>query len=128
MKRYRIFLIDDDTEFRESVAELLMEEDYLVDEAANGAVAIKQMAEPEYCPDLVLVDIAMPQMHGLEFIERVHKIDPVVPIVVCSSKSGLIDDYSLFSTGQVRKFLTKPVDIEDLLTTLKEILSEETLA
>jgi CheY-like chemotaxis protein len=124
MKRNRIFLIDDDNEFRESVAELLLDEDFLVDEAPNGIKALQMMAETDFKPDLILVDIAMPQMHGLEFIDRVKKINPLVPIVVCSSKSGLREDFSVLATPQVKKFLSKPVEIDDLLNTLKEILAE----
>jgi DNA-binding response OmpR family regulator len=125
MRKFRIFLIDDDVEFRESVAEVLMEESYIVDEAPDGAKALQIMSNTDFKPDLLLVDLAMPHMQGLEFIEVLKKTKSELPIIVCSSKSGLKDDFSITTNAQVRKFLTKPVKIEDLLAAIKEILVDK---
>lgn len=122
--RKLIFLIDDDHDFRESIAEFLMEEDFFVNEAVDGRDALDQLEDEDFQPDLIMVDIAMPNMHGLEFVERIRKVRPSVPVVICSSKSGLQHDLTVKSSPQVKGFFVKPVDIDDLLDGLHKVLVE----
>lgn len=125
MIKTRIFLIDDDTEFRESVAELLVDEGFIVDEAPDGSAALQMMADKDFQPDMIMLDIAMPRMHGLEFIDRIRRVRPTVPIVVMSSKSWLQDDMAVQTSQQIRAFLVKPVDVNEILDVISKVCSEK---
>ena len=77
----RILLIDDEEIVRDSCTEILRGEPYEVATAADGADGLERMRE--FRPDLVVVDLKMPGLSGLEVLERIHQADPtLVPIVI----------------------------------------------
>ncbi len=84
-----ILSIDDELRFRESIRNYLEDYDYQVLEAENGRVGLKVFEEKR--PDLVLVDLRMPEVDGLEVLEGVRMASPETPIIVVSG-TGLISD------------------------------------
>ncbi len=115
--RKKILIIEDDQDIRDSLLELL-EEDYEVATAANGAEALDLLRnEPK--PDLILLDLMMPVMDGFTFREEQLKNPDwaKIPVVVMSADGHVAAKQARASADA---YLKKPVDIEDLLSVLKK--------
>jgi CheY-like chemotaxis protein len=119
----RILLIDDDDMFRKMVRVMLVSAGYRVDEADSGATALAS-----YCQrpcDLVITDILMPDMDGIETIRALVAINPRVRIIAVSgSGSTWVADY-LEDAQQfgARRILQKPVTLAQLLSAVSEVLA-----
>lgn len=116
--RRRILLVEDDDEISASMTELLEEEGYQVHRAANGAAALAYLHSSEELPQLVLLDLMMPQMDGYEFRDTQRK-DPriaAIPVVLMSAGGDLRS--SAVELG-ARGILRKPfMDIGTVLATI----------
>lgn len=86
--RGRILIVDDDASGRSALAELLRDEGYAVETAADGFKALPKLEE--MAPDLVLTDIHMPGMDGLELMKRVWEDDPERAVVMMTA-DGSVD-------------------------------------
>jgi CheY-like chemotaxis protein len=112
-----ILLVEDDVDVRESICEALRDEGYSVVAAANGADALAQLEHHrDVPPGLILLDLMMPVMNGVEFLDR-YAADPSlpdVPVVVMSANPA--------ASGQLRTdvllYLRKPIDLDRLLQTV----------
>lgn len=86
----RVLIVDDHPSFRTMARALLESEGYeVVGEAANGAAALR--ATEEVRPDLVLLDVQLPDLDGFELAERIARLQPTTQIVLTSSRDG--EDY-----------------------------------
>jgi len=119
----RLILVEDDPQVRGMLSETLQQEGYEVVEAANGkeAVAIYRQKPA----DLVITDIIMPEQDGVETIHALRREFPEVKVIAISGGSANIrGDYLLGTAnalGAVKTF-NKPVDMNELLETVKEVL------
>ncbi|MEM8602336.1 MAG: response regulator [Cyanobacteria bacterium P01_H01_bin.121] len=116
-----ILVVEDSTTYREMISDLLKGSGFQVEIASNGAEALGQLETLK--PDLIVLDIIMPEMNGYDFCRRVKK-DPKtsdVPVVMCSSKGEEFDHYWGLKQG-ADAYLTKPFQPEDLLATIKQLL------
>jgi len=117
-----IMIIDDDQQFRHMLKTVLESSGYEISEAPNGAAAFKRMeCKPA---DLIIVDILMPEMDGLETIIRMRDDYPFVKVVAVSGGGRIEPDNYLRSAeklGALRTF-TKPFDNQQLLTAVREML------
>ncbi len=103
----RILVVDDEDEVRQLVAEFLEAKGYSVITAATGLEALT--AVKHYQPDLVLMDIMMPKMNGLETIQRIRQIDRRVGIIMLTA----VEDESIAREAMKRDaydYITKPLD------------------
>lgn len=115
----RILVADDDASLRTVIAETLRGEGYIVDEAENGVAALERLREN--VPDLMLVDIVMPELDGNELIRRCRSIPgcAAVPVVVISGTHGLPNDASELG---VRAVLVKPFDLGVLVAMIGRLV------
>ena len=123
MERQRIMVVDDSQTDQLTTEKLLEGTDYeLVSCCWNGQEAIEEYGT--ILPDLVLMDILMPEMDGLEAARIILEDHPDARIVMISS---LCDDDTLDAADAigVSGFLSKPLDREHLLATLEEVLEGE---
>ena len=106
-KKYKLLLVEDDSEIREYSSDLLSDE-YEVIEAENGLVALDKYNEA----DIVLLDINMPVMDGFQFLAEIEK-NPLskTPIIIVS---GFIDNHCKFDYSNVVDVIEKPFDIKRL--------------
>ena len=88
----RILLVDDDAHIRQLLAEELQEEGYAVSAANNGREALSLLKGAEK-PDLVILDLRMPKMDGLETIGSMVKLKLEVPIIIHTAYSSYRNDY-----------------------------------
>ena len=83
----KILIVDDDASFRRVVDYTLKEQGYETTLAANGEEALNLFSESEY--SLVLTDVLMPQLGGLELLQRTQAIAPEVPVVVVTAHAAV---------------------------------------
>jgi len=103
----RILVVDDEEEVRQLVAEFLETRGYSVITAATGLEALT--AVKHYRPDLVLMDIMMPKMNGLETLQRIREIDHRVGVIMLTA----VDDEAVAKEAMRREaydYITKPLD------------------
>ncbi len=119
----RILVIDDDAQIRRVVSRILADAAYEVVQAEEGREGLKQMLT--FKPDLILTDIIMPEMEGIEFIHHVRKIVPKAKVIAMSggthrSKADLLL-YMAQSLG-ADIVLEKPFGAEALLAAVRGLL------
>jgi DNA-binding response OmpR family regulator len=122
-----ILLIDDDDVVRSTVADILLSAGYKVDEARDGRLGIKLFREGP--PDLVITDVLMPEMNGLEFIILLRRESPNTNILAISGGGSYGINYSRTATalGAVR-MIEKPFEAGQLLDAVEDLLKPEWLA
>lgn len=101
-----IMLVDDDPIFRRMISAFLVSQHYEVLEAKNGLEALKLLRD--HVPDLIVCDINMPIMSGIELVEEVSWQFPMLPIIVVSATEDMSDVARVLRFG-IKDFLTKPI-------------------
>ena len=121
----RILVVDDDPSIVKLLTLNLEIEGYDVVAATNGREAIEAVSEHD--PDLVVCDVMMPVMNGLEVVARLKKDAATkdLPIVLLSAKAQELD-ISHGKTAGADEYITKPFDPEDLITAIQRLLTEST--
>jgi two-component system nitrogen regulation response regulator NtrX len=123
-----ILIIDDEKPIRRTVAEILEFEKHKVDQAEDGEQGLNMIKANKY--DLVLCDIKMPKMDGIEVLQEVQKMDEIVPMVMISGHGTIETAVDALKKGAF-DYISKPPDLNRLLVTVrnaleKNILVEET--
>jgi two-component system, NtrC family, nitrogen regulation response regulator NtrX len=119
----RILVIDDERAIRSTLREILEYESYLVDEAVDGPSAIEQVAKESY--DVILCDIKMPHMDGIEVLEHILKTNDT-PIVMISGHGTIETAVEAIKKGAY-DYISKPLDLNRLLITLRNALDKSRL-
>lgn len=114
----RILVVDDEIELRQLLRIYLQQEDYNIDEAANGKEAYDKILENDY--DLMILDVMMPIMDGWETIENVRRISNI-PILLLTAKASVEDKVSGLTVG-ADDYLVKPFDESELMARVKALL------
>ena len=114
----KILLVDDDVRILKSLARYLRGAGYQVKEASDGDEAARLFTEDRF--DLVLSDVMMPGINGVELLERIRTVAPEIPVVLIS---GFADwDRSLAIKRGAADLIMKPFDPADLVSRLKYLL------
>ena len=119
-----ILIIDDEKAIRKTLSEILSYEGYKIDEAADGEEGIKKFSSTTY--DVVLCDIKMPKIDGLEFLEKAKEINADVPIIVISGHGNIETAVEAVKKGAF-DYISKPPDLNRLLITLRNALDKQIL-
>jgi two-component system nitrogen regulation response regulator NtrX len=122
----KILIIEDEAAIRRVLVKILSEENdtYQVSEAEDGLMGIELIKKEDY--DLVLCDIKMPKMDGVEVLEAVKKIKPEVPIVMISGHGDLDTAVNTMRLGAF-DYISKPPDLNRLLNTVRIALDRKEL-
>jgi DNA-binding response OmpR family regulator len=119
VKSARILIVDDDPSIRKFVRANLEARGYMVTTAEDGNAAL-HVCDKEV-PDLIILDIIMPEMDGFEVCRRVRKNSPI-PIIMLSAREGEMDKQMCLECG-ADEYLTKPFSLRELLSTVERILT-----
>lgn len=119
-----ILIIDDEKAIRKTLGEILSYEGYKIDEAADGEEGLKRFSQTTY--DVVLCDIKMPKMDGIEFLEKAREINADVPVIVISGHGNIETAVEAVKKGAF-DYISKPPDLNRLLITLRNALDRQTL-
>lgn len=119
----RILLAEDEEIIRMLITDTLEDEDYVVDEAADGQEALNLIIKNEY--DLIILDYMMPVFTGLEVIEKIRsdQAKQEIHILMLSAKSQKFEQEKILQAG-ANHFMAKPFSPLDLLEKIEEILNE----
>ncbi|WP_400080561.1 sigma-54-dependent transcriptional regulator [Winogradskyella sp. R77965] len=122
----KILIIEDEAAIRRVLVKILSEENdtYQVEEAEDGLVGIEKIKKDDF--DLVLCDIKMPKMDGVEVLEAVKKIKPEVPMVMISGHGDLDTAVNTMRLGAF-DYISKPPDLNRLLNTVRIALDRKEL-
>ncbi len=121
-----VLIVDDETELRKSIASVLTgtmpDFRFTVEEASNGVEALNLISKFQF--DLVLMDVRMPEMDGLEALKKIKESDPRVFVVIMTAHSNLQDAITAIKCGAY-DYIEKPVQPEKLVTIVKKALETQ---
>jgi len=122
----KILIIEDEAAIRRVLTKIISEESdtYKVEEAEDGLHGIEKIKDNDY--DLVLCDIKMPKMDGVEVLERAKKIKPEIPFVMISGHGDLDTAVNTMRLGAF-DYISKPPDLNRLLNTVRNALDRKVL-
>ena len=122
----RILIIEDEASIRRVLVKILTEENnqYQVFEAEDGLIGTEMIKKDDF--DLVLCDIKMPKMDGVEVLEAVKKIKPEIPMVMISGHGDLDTAVNTMRMGAF-DYISKPPDLNRLLNTIRNALDRKQL-
>lgn len=122
----KILVIEDEAAIRRVLIKILSEENesYQVEEAEDGLVGIEKVKNDDY--DLILCDIKMPKMDGVEVLEKVKKVKSEIPIVMISGHGDLDTAVNTMRLGAF-DYISKPPDLNRLLNTVRNALDKKEL-
>ncbi len=118
VKTLKILVVDDETEFCSLLKEFLEGEGYTVDVAYNGADGIKKACFFE--PDVILLDIRMPKINGIEMLKKIKGCSSA-PIIIVTGISDIKIAEECIKLG-AHSYIRKPISLEKLEAELKELL------
>lgn len=116
--RPKILICDDETGVRESL-KLILSQDYDLDFAEGGQDALEKIAA--ISPDLVLLDIKMPKLHGLEILKQLKSARPGMPVIVVTGYQSVEIAQQAFRDGAA-DYIPKPFDSQKILKSVKNAL------
>ena len=122
----KILIIEDEAAIRRVLKKIISEENegYEVEEAADGLQGLEMILNNDY--DLVLCDIKMPKMDGVEVLEKVKKVKPEIPILMISGHGDLDTAVNTMRLGAF-DYISKPPDLNRLLNTVRNALDKKEL-
>ncbi|MEN9908324.1 MAG: hypothetical protein RLZZ540_1473 [Bacteroidota bacterium] len=122
----KILIIEDEAAIRRVLTKILSEENdtYQVEEAEDGVSAYEKIKNNDY--DLILCDIKMPKMDGVELLEEVKKIKPEIPMVMISGHGDMETAINAMRLGAF-DYISKPPDLNRLLNTVRNALDRKQL-
>ncbi len=119
-----ILIIDDEKAIRKTLGEILSYEGYKIDEAGDGEEGLKRFREKNY--DVVLCDIKMPKIDGIEFLDKASEINPDVPIIMISGHGTIETAVEAVKKGAY-DYVSKPPDLNRLLITIRNAMDKTDL-
>lgn len=122
----KILIIEDEASIRRVLKKIISEENelYKVEEAEDGLVGIEMISKTDY--DLVLCDIKMPKMDGVEVLEKMKILKPEIPVVMISGHGDLDTAVNTMRLGAF-DYISKPPDLNRLLNTVRNALDKKEL-
>ena len=120
----KILIVDDEKSIRNTLKEILEYEKYKVEEAEDGAKGYEMIMNNHY--DVVLLDIKMPKMDGIEVLEKASAENPDTPFIMISGHGTLETAVECVKKGAY-DYLQKPPDLNRLLITVRNALDKSNL-
>ncbi|MHC4472009.1 MAG: sigma-54-dependent transcriptional regulator, partial [Planctomycetota bacterium] len=124
-KDLRVLVVDDEPKIRQLLQRLLEREGYRVSTAGDGAAALEEILRER--PALVITDLKMPGMDGVELLKRARSIDPDLPVVLITAYASMETAVEALREG-VDDYITKPFSINEMKKVVGRILTNRTLA
>ena len=119
-----ILIIDDEKAIRKALTEILSSEGYKIEEAADGEEGLKKFRDKVY--DVVLCDIKMPKLDGIEFLQKAGEANPDVPIIMISGHGNIETAVDAVKKGAF-DYISKPPDLNRMLITLRNAMDKSSL-
>jgi DNA-binding NtrC family response regulator len=124
MRKIQVLIVEDETNQRILLRKILEKDGYAVQEAADGQEAVEKYNQDDF--DIVLLDQRLPDASGIDVMNRLRSINPNIPIILVTAYANVRDAVNAMQQGAFL-YLTKPVDTEELLLSMKKAWSTLTL-
>jgi len=118
-QQYTILVVDDEENIRWLYKEELEDEGYQVTAAASGEEALALVSELK--PDLVIMDIKMPGISGVDALIKIKEIDKNIPVILCSAYSDYKQDFSTWASDA---YVVKSSNLDELKKAITKVLGE----
>jgi len=118
----KIMVVDDEKNIRIMLKRVLSGDQYEIDEAVNGLEALQKIAQERY--DAILLDLKMPEMNGLQVIDKIKEMDINTPIIMMSAYGTIPEAVEAMKLGAV-DYLIKPFDLDELRMTLVRMIRQD---
>ncbi len=119
-----VLVVDDEEVIRESLTFVLKKEGYTVTDAENGKAALGLVKENAF--DLVITDIEMPEMKGIELLEHIARVSPETIVMIVTAYGSIETAIAALRKGAV-DYILKPVDFDELLVKVRRLLAHRSL-
>jgi two-component system response regulator PilR (NtrC family) len=120
-----ILVVDDEEIIRDSLVFVLKKEGYRITEAPNGKVALEFLKESSF--DVVVTDLEMPEMKGLELLEEISRRSPETMVMIITAYGSIESAIAALRKGAV-DYILKPVDFDELLLKIRRLLDDRRIA
>jgi two-component system, NtrC family, nitrogen regulation response regulator NtrX len=120
----KILVIDDEKPIRSTLIDILEYEKFTVEEAADGQQGISMVKRSKF--DVILCDIKMPKMDGIEVLEKIMELAPETPVVMISGHGTIDTAVEAIKKGAF-DFISKPLDLNRLLVTIRNAMERNSL-
>ena len=118
-RQYTILVVDDEENIRWLYKEELEDEGYRIAAAASGEEALDLVSELK--PDLVIMDIKMPGISGVDALIKIKEIDKNIPVILCSAYSDYKQDFSTWASDA---YIVKSSNLDELKKAITKVLGE----
>ena len=118
-RQYKILVVDDEENIRWLYKEELEEEGYQITAAASGEEALTMVSELQ--PDLVVMDIKMPGISGVDALIKIKEIDKDTPVILCSAYNDYKQDFSTWASDA---YVVKSSNLDELKKAITQVLKE----
>ncbi|MBA4166213.1 MAG: sigma-54-dependent Fis family transcriptional regulator [Chitinophagaceae bacterium] len=119
-----ILIIDDEKAIRKTLSEILSYEGYKIEEASDGEEGLRKFRDKTF--DVVLCDIKMPKLDGIEFLDKVREYNPDVPVIMISGHGTIETAVEAVKKGAY-DYIAKPPDLNRLLITIRNAMDKTNL-
>ena len=119
-----ILIIDDEKAIRKALTEILSAEGYKTEEAGDGEEGLKKFKERSY--DVVLCDIKMPKLDGIEFLQKATESNADVPVIMISGHGNIETAVDAVKKGAF-DYISKPPDLNRMLITIRNAMDRSSL-
>lgn len=121
----KILVVDDDQSIRDTLSNYLKRQDYDVYSAKNGIEALEKMKEAH--PDLIITDVKMPEMNGLDLLSKVKELDKHIQVIMISAYDDMQSTVKAMQSGAY-DYIEKPLEIDKLKLRIKRALENKKLS
>jgi DNA-binding NtrC family response regulator len=118
----RVLIVDDEPQFGELYAHTLQQEGFITEVALSGESALRRIEQQ--LPDLVISDVRMPGISGVELLQRVRHSHPDLPFLLVTAHADIRDAVVSLKLGAI-DYLKKPIDLEELLAAVRDNLGQQ---
>ena len=116
-----ILFVDDEIYLAEVGREMLEDYGYCVDIMTSSRQAFERFEKNQDRYDLLITDYTMPEMTGIQLVEKIHLLRPKLPVIMCT---GIELSSEIFKKVSISKILMKPFDMEELVKGVREVLDK----
>lgn len=119
----KVLIVDDASFMRMTIKQMLEKNGHeTVGEAGDGIEAVKKYIEVK--PDVVLLDITMPEMNGVEALKRIKELDPAAKVIICSAMGQQAMVAQAIQSG-AKDFIVKPFEADRLIAAVDRVMSKQ---
>jgi len=108
----KILIVDDEERFRNTMCKLLTVRGYIAVTAGSGQEALDELAKGGY--DVIILDVRMPQMTGVQALEKIKKMDPAIEVIIMTGYASVDTAKDIMKSGAF-DYMLKPYEIDELI-------------